>query len=161
MFNQITIVGSLGRDPEARQTQGGSTIVTLSVATNHSRKVGEDFEKQTIWHRVKVFGKSGEACLRYLKKGSKVMVTGRQENGSYEKNGGRVNTSEIIAAHGPQGVLFLSPKSDAPGGGGGGQGQDRNPFKQGNGNGGAPGGAPAPYDPNDFGPAPGQDDLPF
>ena len=152
MYNRITIVGNLGRDPETRDTKGGGKIVTLNVATSHIRKTQSvSYEKEVTWHRVKVFGKQGEACAQYLSQGSKVMVNGRQENGSYTKDDGtKVYTSEIIADL-MGGVLFLSPKGE-----GGGGAKAQNPFQQGQGD-----TQPAPYDPGDFGPPTGQGDIPF
>lgn len=148
MYNQITIAGNLGRDPESRETKNGHTIVTLAVATNHRQKNAQgEYENATTWHRVKVFGKQAEACLTYLAKGKKVLVTGRQENGSYEnKEGQRVNTSEVVANE----VKFLSGRDEGSSGHGGGSY-----------GGGRSGGAPDPYEPPSSGHGPGNDDLPF
>ena len=147
MYNQITIAGNLGRDPESRETKNGKLIVTLSVATNHRQKNAQgEYENATTWHRVKVFGKTADACMQYLAKGKKVLVTGRQENGFYEKDGQRVNTSEVIASE----VKFLSGRDEGASGYGG------SPY-----GGGGGGGTPDPYEPPSGGSGPGNDDLPF
>ena len=78
MYHKIILVGNLGRDPEMRITPSGTAVTNFSMATSE-RWTGQDGQPQerTIWWRVSVFGKSGEACNEYLKKGSKVLVEGR------------------------------------------------------------------------------------
>ncbi len=78
MFHEIIIVGNLGRDPEMRYTPSGQAVTNMSVATNrqYTASNGEQV-KETIWFRVSVWGKQAEACNQYLKRGSKVLVTGR------------------------------------------------------------------------------------
>ena len=78
MYQQIVIVGNLGRDPEMRYTPTGTPVTSLNVATNR-KYTGSDGQqvKETTWFRVSVFGKQAEACAQYLKKGSSVLVEGR------------------------------------------------------------------------------------
>lgn len=110
--NKVILVGNLGNDPDIKYTQGGMCICTLSLATTMVRKDkdGQQVEK-TEWHRVKLFGKTGEAAGEYLSKGRQVYVEGRIEYGSYEKDGVKHYTTDIIA----EDVQFL----------GGNQGGDR------------------------------------
>ena len=79
-FNQATLIGNLGNEPELKFTQAGMAVCKLSVATSEKRK-GEEV---TTWHRVTAFGKLAEICGEYLKKGSKVFIQGRIHNDSYE-----------------------------------------------------------------------------
>ncbi len=78
MFQQITIVGNLGRDPELRYTPTGQAVTTMSVATNrqYTTSNGEQV-KETTWFRITVWGKQAETVNQYLRRGSKVLVTGR------------------------------------------------------------------------------------
>ena len=96
--NRVTLVGNLGNDPETKFTQGGMAITTLSVATTSVRKDkdGQQIEK-TEWHRVKLFGKLGEIAGEYLRKGSQCYIEGRIEYGSYDKDGVKHYTTDIIA----------------------------------------------------------------
>jgi single-strand DNA-binding protein len=97
-INKAILVGNLGNDPEMKYTQGGMAICTLSVATTSARKDKEGaVQEKTEWHRVKLFGKLGEIAGEYLKKGSQVYLEGRIEYGSYEKDGQKVYTTDIIA----------------------------------------------------------------
>jgi single-strand DNA-binding protein len=78
MYQTIIIVGNVGRDPEMRYTPSGQAVTSFSVATNrqYTNNSGESV-KETIWFRVSAWGKTGEVCNQYLKKGSKVLVEGR------------------------------------------------------------------------------------
>ena len=73
MYQNITIIGNLGRDPELKFTADGKAVASFSVAT--SRKYKDTDE--TTWFRVSTWDKQAEACNQYLRKGSKVFVSGR------------------------------------------------------------------------------------
>ena len=95
--NKVILVGNLGNDPDVKYTQGGMAIATLSVATTSSRKDRDgNFQEKTEWHRVKLFGKTAEVAGEYLKKGRQVYIEGRLEYGSYEKDGVKHYTTDII-----------------------------------------------------------------
>ncbi len=78
MYQKITIVGNLGRDPEMRYTPTGQAVTSFAVATNRTY-TGSDGNrvKETTWFRVSAWGKQAENCNNYLRKGSKVLVEGR------------------------------------------------------------------------------------
>ncbi len=98
-INKVIIVGNLGRDPEVTYTNQGTAIVKLVVATSDAWQdnvTGESRER-TEWHRVTVFGKAGENCARYLSKGRQVYVEGKLQTSTYEKEGQRHYSTEIIA----------------------------------------------------------------
>lgn len=78
-INKAIIVGNLGKDPEVRYTQSGSSIANITIATSESwrdKQSGEQKEK-TEWHRVVLFGKLAEIAGEYLRKGSQVYVEGK------------------------------------------------------------------------------------
>ena len=96
-INKVILVGNLGNDPETKYTQGGMAVTTLSVATTTSRKDRDgNFQDKTEWHRVKLFGKTAEVASEYLKKGRQVYIEGRIEYGSYEKDGVKHYTTDIL-----------------------------------------------------------------
>ena len=100
MVNRVILVGNLGRDPEARTTQGGSKLVNMTVATSETwkdRQSGERKEK-TEWHRVVVFDERiAETCERYLKKGSKVYLEGTLQTRKWTDNSGvEKYTTEVV-----------------------------------------------------------------
>lgn len=96
--NKVILIGNLGNDPDVKYTQGGMAITTISLATTSSRKNRDgEYEDKTEWHRVKLFGKLGEIAGEYLTKGKQVYIEGRIEYGSYEKDGVKHYTTDIIA----------------------------------------------------------------
>ena len=96
--NKVILVGNLGNDPDVKYTQGGMAITTLSLATTSVRKDRDgNQQEKTEWHRVKLFGKLGEIAGEYLKKGRSVYIEGRIEYGSYEKDGVKHYTTDIVA----------------------------------------------------------------
>ena len=95
--NKVILVGNLGNDPDVKYTQGGMAITTLSLATTSVRKDRDgNQQEKTEWHRVKLFGKLGEIAGEYLKKGRQVYIEGRLEYGSYEKDGVKHYTTDIV-----------------------------------------------------------------
>lgn len=95
--NQVTLLGNVGNAPEFK-TAGNTSIATVSLATSYKRKDkdGNAIEK-TEWHRVTFFGKVAEIVRDYVRKGAKIFVQGRIEYGSYEKEGVKHYTTDIIA----------------------------------------------------------------
>lgn len=104
-MNSVQLIGNLTRDPEVRYTTGDNpmAICRFGIAVNE----GYGDKKTTNFLNIVVFGKSGENCEKHLKKGSKVAVNGKIKTGSYEKDGQRVNTFDIVADN-YGGVEFLS-----------------------------------------------------
>jgi len=125
--NKVIIIGNLGKDPEVRSTQSGSTIVTLAVATSESwkdRNSGERREK-TEWHRVVVFNEGlAKIAERYLKKGSKVYLEGQLETRKWtDQNGQEKYTTEIVLKN-YNGVMTMLDTRGAGGDTGGGYGNN-------------------------------------
>ncbi|MYF00060.1 MAG: single-stranded DNA-binding protein, partial [Gammaproteobacteria bacterium] len=97
--NKVILIGNLGRDPEIRYTPDGVAIANVTIATTdywNDRNTGERQER-TEWHRVVFFRKLAEIVEQYLKKGSKVYVEGRLQTRSWEQEGVKRYTTEIIA----------------------------------------------------------------
>jgi single-strand DNA-binding protein len=97
--NKAIIVGTLGQDPDAKRTASGNAVVNISVATNESWKdktTGEQVEK-TEWHRIVMFGKLAEISVQYLRKGSQAYFEGKIQTRTWEKEGVKMYTTEIVA----------------------------------------------------------------
>ena len=77
MYQKVTLIGNLGGDPEQRFAPSGTAITSFRMATNevYNDKEGKRV-KRTTWWRITAWGKLGEICNQYLKKGSKVLVEG-------------------------------------------------------------------------------------
>lgn len=148
-INKVIIVGRLGADPEMKAVGQGTNVTRLSVATseNWTDKNGQKQER-TEWHRVTVWGKTAEHCAKYLSKGSQVYVEGRLQTRSWEDNGQKKYSTEIVA----QTVQFL----------GGGANRDNSQGGYNQNAGPAQGGGDAGF--GDFGPEPSfnqGEDIPF
>lgn len=109
MYQQITIIGNLGKDVEVRYSQSGMAIANMSIAVSEKVKDGDEWKEHTEWFRVVTFGKTAENCGQYLSKGKKVLVVGRIRQKTYEdKDGVEKRSTELLADQ----VKFLSPKSE-------------------------------------------------
>ena len=109
-MNLVIIQGRLTRNPEVRYTTDSQlAIASFSVAVDRGKnKNGEDMGADFI--PVKVFGKQAENCERFLAKGGRVTVQGRIQTGSYEKDGQKVYTTDVIASR----VEFIEFKDKTP-----------------------------------------------
>ena len=94
-MNRVMLIGRLGRDPEFRYTASGVAMAKFSLATDRWKRKGE--EQPPDWHRITVWSRLAEICAQYLTKGKQVMIEGRIEYGSYEKDGVKHYTTDIIA----------------------------------------------------------------
>lgn len=97
-MNKVILMGRLTRDPEVRYSQGEGAMViaryTLAVDRRFNRN-GDENSADFIG--CVAFGKSGEFAERYLHKGTKVVVTGRIQTGSYvNKDGVKVYTTDVV-----------------------------------------------------------------
>jgi single-strand DNA-binding protein len=97
-INKVTILGNLGADPELRMLAGGIAVLKLRVATNESWLDKEkNKQERTEWHRVTVFGRRAEGLAKFVRKGMKVFVEGKNQTSTYDKDGQKHYSTEIIA----------------------------------------------------------------
>lgn len=116
MFNQVILIGNLGRDPELRYTQSGTAVTTLNVATTRSAKNKDGkYENVTEWHNVVVWQQQAEYVCKYAPKGRQVHVVGRLQTRKWEKDGQAHYSTEIVADT----VNLLGPKVNTSNSGGG------------------------------------------
>lgn len=149
MVNKVFILGNLGRDPEVRHTQGGTTVANLRIATAERRPDGQGgWQDHTEWHSVVVFGKQADNVAKFLTKGRQVFVEGSLRTRQWQDQQGQKRYSTEIVA---RDVRFVGGKpGGAAGGGGGAYGASQDM--------GAPVGA---EDMGDFGGGPDDSDIPF
>lgn len=111
--NKAIVIGYLGRDPELSETSGGNKVCRLNVATTrvwNNKQTNEKVE-ETEWHRISVWGKQGESCEKYLSKGRMVYIEDRLKTSSYDKDGVKHYSTEIVA----EVVQFLGNKGNEDG----------------------------------------------
>jgi len=123
MINKVILVGRLGKDPEMRSTPQGNTVAKFTLATDEkfTDRAGEKQER-TEWHNIVAWGKLGEICGQYLKKGKLVYIEGSIRTDSWDdkESGQKKYRTEIVANT----MKMLDRRGDEGGGGGGG-GYDR------------------------------------
>lgn len=96
-MNKVILMGRLTRDPEVRysQSENGTTVAKYSLAVD--RRFSRDGEASADFINCVVFGKGAEFTEKYLRKGTKIAITGRIQTGSYtDKDGKKVYTTDII-----------------------------------------------------------------
>lgn len=98
-LNKCMIIGNLGRDPEMRYTPSGQAVTQFTVATNRNyRDQNQEWQKETEWFRVVVWGQQAERAAENLRKGNKVYVEGRIQTRQWEDQTGQKRyTTELVA----------------------------------------------------------------
>lgn len=96
-LNQATIVGRMVRDPELKALPSGIQVAGFSVATSRTYK-GKDGKKNedTEFHNCVAFGKTAEIIGQYVKKGQLILINGRIQTRSWEKDGRKNYRTEIV-----------------------------------------------------------------
>jgi len=123
-MNKVILMGRLTRDPDIRYTQGDNPMCiaryTLAVDRRFSRNANNDGNNADFISCV-AFGKTAEFTEKYLKKGTKMAITGRIQTGSYtNKDGAKVYTTEVVV----EDQEFAESKNASAGGNFGGNGNN-------------------------------------
>lgn len=97
-LNKVYVLGNLTRDPELKSLPSGMQVATFGLATNRVYK-DKDGNKQeaTEFHNIVAFGRQGELCAQYLRKGANALVEGRLQTRSWEQDGHKRYRTEIVA----------------------------------------------------------------
>ena len=115
MYQQITLVGNLGNDPEMRYTPSGVPVTSFNLAVNKSW-VSADGQRQdkTLWFRVTAWRKLAETTSQYLTKGRQIMVVGEIEEARpwTDRDGNQRASLEVTA----QTIRFLGTRAEGGGG---------------------------------------------
>lgn len=119
-MNKVVLMGRLTRNPEIRWSQGAEPLAiaryTLAVDRRFARRDTNSNEPTADFISCVAFGKSGEFVEKYLKQGTKILVTGRIQTGSYtNKDGNKVYTTEVVVEE----HEFAESKAATSGGDGG------------------------------------------
>ncbi len=96
-MNKVILMGRLTRDPEVRYSQGDGSMAIARYSLAVDRRARRDAEQTADFINCVAFGKSGEFAEKYFRKGTKVIVTGRIQTGSYtNKEGQKVYTTDVV-----------------------------------------------------------------
>ena len=104
-MNSVCLIGRLTKDVQERRTQNGTAVVSFTLAVDRRKKDdGADFISCIAWD------KSAETIAKYVHKGDLFGVTGYIQTRSYEKDGRRNYTTEVVTTS----FQFLERKHEAP-----------------------------------------------
>jgi single-strand DNA-binding protein len=106
-LNRVQLIGRLGKDPESKFTPTGKKVThfSLAVGSRWKDKNGETKEA-TEWVNVEAWGRLGEVCQEYLKKGSLIFLEGRLKTDKFEDKGETRYFTKVVA----QSLEFLDKK---------------------------------------------------
>ncbi len=97
-LNRVQLIGRLGKDPEGKFTPTGKRVAHFSLAISNRWKGKEgDAKEYTEWVNVEAWGRLGEVCQEYLKKGSLVYLEGRLKTEKYEDKGENKYYTKVVA----------------------------------------------------------------
>jgi len=171
--NKVILVGHLGGDPEMKYGSSGAPFTTFTMATSDSWVKDGQREDRTEWHRIIAFGKLAEICAKWLHKGKQIYLEGKIQTRSWEQDGVKRWTTEIVARemqmlgskeggsqNGGQGGSGFAGGGQGAGQGGGFAGGSSGGSGLGSGGGQSAAGNSAPYG-QASAPDSGPDDIPF
>jgi len=96
-LNKVMLLGRLGATPELKRLENGSAVMNLSMATSTGHRNAEtgEWEEQTEWHRVAIWGKRAEGLSKFLTKGMQIFIEGHLKTNKWEDKEGieRYSTS--------------------------------------------------------------------
>lgn len=110
--NKAILVGNVGKDPEVRYLDKGVAVANFTLATTErgfTMQNGTQVPDRTEWHNIVAWRGLAELAEKYIKKGSQLYVEGKLQTRSWEKDGVKRYTTEIVADN----IQFLGRKSDS------------------------------------------------
>jgi len=108
-WNRVELIGNVTRDPEIRYTPSGAAVCTFSIATNRTFVSDGEKREETDFHRLVAWNKLAELCSQLIKKGTKIFVSGRLQNRSWEQDGQTKYITEIVL----EDMILLSSKFES------------------------------------------------
>ncbi len=107
-FNKVIIVGNVTRDIELRYTSGKTAVADIGIAINERKKVNNDWVDDTTFVDVTLWGRTAEVASEYLNKGSTVLIEGRLQLDTWEKDGQKRSKLKVVGER----LQLLDKKSD-------------------------------------------------
>ncbi len=96
-MNKVILMGRLTRDPEVRYSQGAQPLAIARYTLAVDRRGSKQGEQSADFINCIAFGKSGEFAEKYLHQGTKIVITGRIQTGSYtNRDGQKVYTTDVV-----------------------------------------------------------------
>ncbi len=106
-LNRVQLIGRLGKDPESKFTPTGKKVAHFSLAvSNRWKDKNGETKESTEWVNIEAWGRLGEVCQEYLKKGSLIFLEGRLKTDKYEEKGETRYFTKVVA----QSLEFLDKR---------------------------------------------------
>ena len=97
-LNRVQLIGRLGKDPEGKFTPNGKKVAHFSLAvSNRWKDKNGETKESTEWVNIEAWGRLGEVCQEYLKKGSLIYLEGRLKTDKYEDKGETKYYTKVVA----------------------------------------------------------------
>ena len=97
-LNKAILVGNITRDPELKTMPNGTSVCNFSIATNRIWNDKQGQKQQAVeFHNIVVFGRMADTVGQYMKKGSQILIEGRLQTRTWEKDGHNNYRTEIVA----------------------------------------------------------------
>jgi single-strand DNA-binding protein len=113
-YSKTLLIGNVGKDPEVKNTTGGTLIATLSLATSerYKDKTGNMVDN-TEWHNLVAFDRTAEIIRDYVKKGSKLHIEGRNKTRTWDDkdSGKKMYRTEVVVNN----IVMLDSKASSEG----------------------------------------------
>jgi single-strand DNA-binding protein len=113
-LNKVMLIGNVGKDPDVRHLENGTTVATITLATSergYKLQNGTDVPERTEWHNVVLWRGLAEVVEKYVHKGDKLYIEGKIRTRSYDdQNGSKRYVTEIFADN----LELLSGKPTQP-----------------------------------------------
>lgn len=103
-MNNINLIGRIGQEPEARDTENGKRLVKFSLAVYRNKE-------NTDWINCEAWEKTAELIEQYVNQGDQVGITGRMQEDKWEKDGEKRRTHKVVVTN----VTLLSNKKKEDG----------------------------------------------
>jgi len=97
-LNRVQLIGRLGKDPESKYTPTGKKVAHFSLAVSQRWRTKGETQEYTEWVNIEAWGRLGEVCQEYLKKGSLVYLEGRLKTDKYEDKEGETKYYTKVVA---------------------------------------------------------------
>ena len=112
ILNRVILCGRLTKDPDVRQTDSGKIYARMSLAVDRRR--AKDGQQQADFPTLIAWGKTAEFAEKYLFKGKRILVEGSLQTGSFEKDGVKHYTTDVLVDN----IEFADSKRQEQDGGG-------------------------------------------
>lgn len=96
-FNQVVLVGNIGKDPETKCLPSGDQVANFSIAVTKKWGKGDEKKERTSWFDIVCFSHTAKFAGTYLKKGQSVLISGELQQDSWEQEGQKRYAVKVIA----------------------------------------------------------------